>query len=352
MLATFGGTLRARWSIRSEYQSSSDPRVRRFLFPSAARLGRSPPKPRIVSAPLRLPLTAVAPLHLLCFHSDALKRWDRHRRPQVSEGSTWFPPRLTFLFPLGLCPDPQPSLTMIYTSSYPSVPIPHIDLDSFLFSPSHARRTNSPSNLALVDSSLPPSSSLTLGDVQAVSRELGAGLTKLWSQGITPLIPSSPLPLASSSSLSSFSKEEEKVTVALFSPNSTSFAIALLACLASPAGIIATLANSSYTASELRHQLQDARAGIILVHPSLLSVVEECLEREGGGSAGGWRERVYILGDVLDGKRTTGYRDFSVFRRGGEEARRLLDGPRPKPDDVAFLCYSSGTVSLRLRRIR
>lgn len=165
----------------------------------------------------------------------------------------------------------------------------------------------------------------------------------MWSAGITPLAPQPSLPLAALPY--THSKEEEKVTVAIFSPNTTSFAVALLACLSSPLGIIATLASSSYQADDLKYQLQDARAGILLVHPSLLGVAEEALRDE----APGWKDRVYILGDSLGGAKVAGYRDFSELRVGGEEGQRWREGTRPRADDTAFLCYSSGTVSTRAR---
>ncbi|KAL7413952.1 hypothetical protein BDY24DRAFT_414651 [Mrakia frigida] len=234
---------------------------------------------------------------------------------------------------------------MIYTSRSPPIDVPSVDVHTWFFAPRFARPTDSPSNRLLVDSTRPPSESINQADVFQLSEELGAGLTKIWKQGITPLVPSSPLPLSDPLS-ASFSKEEEKVTVAIFSPNTTSFALALLACLSSPLGLIATLANSSYNASELKYQLQDARAGVVLVHPSLLPVVEECLGSQGGGAGGGWRERVFILGDSLGGAKVAGYRDFSELRIGGEEGKRLKEGTRPQPDDVAFLCYSSGTTGL------
>lgn len=259
---------------------------------------------------------------------------------------------LTSLLLPSFLPYPQPPLsflttrTMIYTSSLPPIDIPSVDVHTWFFSPQYARPTDSPANRLLVDAARPPSEVITQAEVFRLSEELGAGLTKLWKQGITPLVPSSPLPAATPSS-ASFSKEEEKVTIAIFSPNTTSFAIALLACLSSPLGIIATLANSSYTAGELKYQLENARAGAILVHPLLLPVVEECLGGQAGGAGGGWRERVFILGDSLDGPRIAGYKDFSELRIGGEEGKRLKEGARPSADDVAFLCYSSGTVSTR-----
>ncbi|KAL7413946.1 hypothetical protein BDY24DRAFT_414645 [Mrakia frigida] len=227
---------------------------------------------------------------------------------------------------------------MIYTSLKPIVDIPSVDLHTYLFAPEFARPSDSPSNRSLVDAAQPPSSSLSQADVYRLSGELGAGLTKMWSAGITPLAPQPSLPLAALPY--THSKEEDKVTVAIFSPNTTSFALALLACLSSPLGIISTLASSSYQAEDLKYQLQDARAGILLVHPSLLGVAEEALRDE----APGWKDRVYILGDSLGGAKVAGYRDFSELRVGGEEGQRWREGTRPRADDTAFLCYSSGTT--------
>jgi len=68
-------------------------------------------------------------------------------------------------------------------------------------------------------------------------------------------------------------------TVLIFSPNSLAWPIALFGSIA--AGLRTTLANSSYTPTELGHQWNDSRATVVFVHPALVPLLSPCLGRAG-----------------------------------------------------------------------
>jgi acyl-CoA synthetase (AMP-forming)/AMP-acid ligase II len=57
------------------------------------------------------------------------------------------------------------------------------------------------------------------------------------------------------------------------SPNSIHYQLLIFACQC--AGLVVSGANAAYTAGELAHQLTDASADLVLVHPDNLKVVLE-----------------------------------------------------------------------------
>lgn len=233
----------------------------------------------------------------------------------------------------------------IYKSPYPRIPIPDVDLYSYLFEDPTWRTSDDA--ILLADSRT--GTSWSQRDLKSLALRLGTGLSRLWrgdalagskdsGRGPSPMLPSYPTPEGVT-----YSVEEQKVSLMLFSYNSPSFVHAMLGALASTEGIILTLANSSYQPSELRHQLRDARAGVVFVHPELLSTLEEALRGDGNADPS-WRERVFILDEDTGTGLRGGYRHYGSLREQGETQRD--QSKKPHPDDVFVLCYSSGTVSL------
>jgi hypothetical protein len=82
--------------------------------------------------------------------------------------------------------------------------------------------------------------------------------------------------------------------------------------------------------------MRDSRAGLVFVHPDLLPVLEECLLGEEN-----WKDKVFIL-EEGEGKGIKGYKRYSELKIAGVKTV----GARPKSEDVAVLCYSSGTVCI------
>ncbi|KAF4523515.1 hypothetical protein B566_EDAN004586 [Ephemera danica] len=126
--------------------------------------------------------------------------------------------------------------------------------------------------------------------------------------------------------------------LALVMPNSPEFAFALLGAAA--AGIVVTPANPLYTAEELSRQLRDAGAKAVVTVPSYLDKVREALERSGGAqlivSCASEADEVQLGPDVLSLR--------ALLSR--EYTRRTPRLPRPDPDQLVVLPYSSGTTGL------
>jgi 4-coumarate--CoA ligase len=231
---------------------------------------------------------------------------------------------------------------MIYTSRYAPISVPPTNVFDLLYSPEHNPSSSlpPPSHPSIVD----PASkrSWTRSQVYHDALSLSAGLTKLYSNpaGLEPLLFS---PVSPEST-----KEELKTPLLIFSPNTPSFVLALLGSFASPKGIIPTLANASYTASELAHQLSNSRAAVVFVHPDLLPVLEQCMN-DAKVPEDKWKARCWLLQDTsTEGGAAgeNGIRNYrELFVKGEVSALEKMRGDaRPNPEDVAVLCYSSGTV--------
>lgn len=228
----------------------------------------------------------------------------------------------------------------IFTSPYDPISVPSTNLFDLLYSDTY----NPPKSLPPLDahSIVDPVSNQTWTrpEVYHAALSLSAGLTRFYTQ--TPKLESFFPPPASSPPEDTLSPDERKKPILIFSPNTPSYILALLGCLASPIGIIPTLANAAYTPPELKHQLVDSRAAAILVHPDLVPVLEKAMQ-----GVDGWQEKCWLL---TEEERPSKSGNLATYRKlfvSGDikslEAERGQD--RPSPSQVALLCYSSGTVS-------
>lgn len=92
-------------------------------------------------------------------------------------------------------------------------------------------------------------------------------------------------------------------------------------------------ANPAYTEDELYHQLSDSRAKAIITLPELLPIAKAA-----GRRANIPPERIILFKSAQD--RHQHY--TSIFSKRHAESTR----GKVKPDDLAFLAYSSGTTGL------
>ncbi len=184
---------------------------------------------------------------------------------------------------------------MTFTSPLPDVEIPDVPLVSYVL----ARAAELGDEPALVDG--PTGRVLTYAELDRQVRSFAGGLR---ARG--------------------FGKGD---VLALMAPNLPEYAVVFLGVAAS-GGTITTV-NPTYTAHEVRHQLEDSGATILVTVPMFLEVATEAAE----GTAVGDR---FVLGEAVDGA-------ASVADLFGEP----LEAPVPVDGgDVVVLPYSSGTTGL------
>lgn len=144
-----------------------------------------------------------------------------------------------------------------------------------------------------------------------------------------------------------------KRIVLVFSPNSIHYPLIFFACQASLT--IASLANASYTAKELCHQLRDGKPSVLFVHPALWPTAKEALRLLAAEPAEkGWVGKIQVFYTVPKKELSTGDTSIGSFEDlyvpasdvGGWEGDSLPEGTWDT--ETAVLCYSSGTVRLSL----
>ena len=130
-------------------------------------------------------------------------------------------------------------------------------------------------------------------------------------------------------------------TILCFSVNSISWPIFLYGAFA--AGIKATLANSGYTARELEYQYKDSQSQLVLVHPTMLQVVLDMFRNMNVPEAE-VRKRVIVADYGMErAPHTARFTNIDDLLGKGqlEEEEKF---PGEQSNEVAFLCYSSGTT--------
>ncbi|KAH7104028.1 AMP binding protein [Auriculariales sp. MPI-PUGE-AT-0066] len=223
----------------------------------------------------------------------------------------------------------------IYTSTVDNVDLPHCSIFSLVF--------NSPDRHAeeqtiLIDA--PSGHTLRRGQFRRLAFHHlpapGTPRTGLLSS-ILPAAKQRGLPLS-------------KGQVALvFSPNSVAYPLVFFALQA--AGIIATLANASYTPRELAHQLRDSNAEAAFVHPTLLPALQAAWKELGVDADNARRRTVVIDWTPWDQVQTAdpalaGFTSLAKLLTLGQLEREVsFDGKRAS-SAPALMCYSSGTTGL------
>ncbi|KAG1139420.1 hypothetical protein G6F37_009612 [Rhizopus arrhizus] len=193
---------------------------------------------------------------------------------------------------------------VIYKSSLPPVTIPKTDIYTFVTTPNDFHQNKD------------------LNEPVVIHGETGQGLS--WNQV-----------KHDSSLLASGWKEnvglKEGETVAVFAPNQYNHIVLYLSLLA--ADCIISPGNPAYTENEFEHQIITSQATALVTVPALLPVLLKIWDKIGKP-----RSRVFLFGDqpVQD------CRPFSAIQGTRPIQRRTRD----RSEDVAFICYSSGTTGL------
>jgi acyl-CoA synthetase (AMP-forming)/AMP-acid ligase II len=187
-------------------------------------------------------------------------------------------------------------MSKIYSGPYDDVDIADVDITSFVLE----RAEELGDKPALIDG--PSGRTITFAELRSGVRALASGLA---ARG--------------------FGKGD---VLAIYMPNLPEYAIAFHGTTA--AGGIATTMNPLYTANEVRHQLEDSGAKLLVTIGLFLDAAKEAAEAAGIG------DEVYVVGDG----------DAKPFTD-------LLGDPAQAPEvdidpaeDLAVLPYSSGTTGL------
>ncbi|THH30875.1 hypothetical protein EUX98_g3326 [Antrodiella citrinella] len=130
-------------------------------------------------------------------------------------------------------------------------------------------------------------------------------------------------------------------TIMCFSVNSISWPIFMYGAFA--AGVKTTLANSGYTARELEFQYKDSMSKMVIVHPLMLQVVLEMFKHMNVRDHE-VRKRVIIADyGMARAPHTKQFANIDdLLGKGRLQTEEKFDGHLS--NDVAFLCYSSGTT--------
>ncbi|KAI9456754.1 AMP binding protein [Russula earlei] len=132
-------------------------------------------------------------------------------------------------------------------------------------------------------------------------------------------------------------------TAMIFSPNSLAWPIALLGLVAG--GVRSTLANSTFTPTELAYQYNNSRARVLFSHPDLIPIVF-AMFRHINVSEDEARRRVVVLdfgGNGVEIARKVGALTLDDILGHGA----LLEEekfPASQANETQLLCYSSGTT--------
>ncbi|KAI8391662.1 uncharacterized protein BYT42DRAFT_557637 [Radiomyces spectabilis] len=195
---------------------------------------------------------------------------------------------------------------MIYTSSCTPVPIPNIDICSFLFLPNEYNQKRAHNRPILIDGN--SGKTLSYAQVRDQCSRLAAG----WRDQL------------------GLKKGD---VVAVFAPNQYDHALLYFSILGAQCTV--TPGNPNYTKAEFEHQLRTSNAQAIVTVPELLPTLSQ-LATECGIP----RERVLLFGD----RAVDGYQSFYSLM-----SNRSITYPLPESnaaDDVAFICFSSGTTGV------
>ncbi len=184
---------------------------------------------------------------------------------------------------------------MIYRSPFPDVDIATMSLPAFVLE--HADRRSD--KAALIDG--PTGQTLTYAQLAGAIKRTATGLA---ARG--------------------FAKGD---VFAIFSPNLPEYAVAFFGVAA--AGGISTTINPTYTATELRRQLQDSSARYLVTIPQFLDTAREAITET-------VVEEIFVFGDE------EGATPFTTLMVEGNTPVIKID-PR---EDLVALPYSSGTTGL------
>jgi 4-coumarate--CoA ligase len=191
-------------------------------------------------------------------------------------------------------------------SPFPDFEIPNVDLWGLMFD----RKGREFSDDKVIYRAINSDRKFTFADTKAAATLFGEGLRNLWD----------------------WQKDE---VLALYAPNDIDIAPVIYGTFF--AGGIVTPANPGYSADELAYQLENSGAHALVTTKQFLETALKAAEKVGIPS-----DRVILLGAEKDDSHRV--KHWSNIRKtsGALRYRRR----RAKPEDLAFLAFSSGTTGL------
>ncbi|KAI8991727.1 hypothetical protein BDF20DRAFT_846126 [Mycotypha africana] len=195
---------------------------------------------------------------------------------------------------------------VIYRSHRPNIPIPKIDLFSYLTNTNEYNQTRDINKPIAVEGE--SGKTLSWKQIREKARYLATG----WNENV------------------GLKKGD---VVAVFAPNQFDHVVLYLSLLAAKCTI--SPGNPAYTEAEFKHQITNCQATALVTVPALLPMLLKITD-----SIRLPRSRVFLFGD----KEVEGCRPFNAIS--GKKPVSLplqdIDGY----NDTAFICYSSGTTGL------
>lgn len=191
-------------------------------------------------------------------------------------------------------------------SPFPSIDIPDVDLWGLMFERKNRDFTDDKVIYRAIDSNR----KYTFADTKALATTFGEGLRSLWD----------------------WQKDE---VLALYAPNDVDTSPVIYGTLF--AGGIVTPANPGYSVDELAYQLENSGARALVTTKQFLGTALAAAQKVGIA-----KDRIILLGAERD--ETYLIKHWSNIRKtsGATRYRRR----KAKPEDLAFLAYSSGTTGL------
>ncbi|KAG1467575.1 hypothetical protein G6F56_004339 [Rhizopus delemar] len=193
---------------------------------------------------------------------------------------------------------------MVYKSDFPHIDIPKTDLYTFLTTPNKVTQTKDLDAPLFINPE--NDHSFSWNQIKEQAGLLATG----WKENV------------------GLKKGD---TVAIFAPNQHDHAILYLSLLATESVI--TPGNPAYTESEFEHQIASSKSTFLVTVPALLPVLLKIWDKLGHS-----RNHVFLFGDQT----VNGCRPFNDIKG----TRPIELQIRDRSEDVAFICYSSGTTGL------
>ncbi|CAO3614649.1 unnamed protein product [Mucor hiemalis] len=195
---------------------------------------------------------------------------------------------------------------VIYKSTVPSVPVPNVDLYTYLLADNEYNALRNKDAPLTIDGET--GKTLSWNQIKKEAGLLATG----WTENVGL-------------------KSGE--TVAVFAPNQVDHAVLYLSLLGAKCTI--SPGNPAYTEAEFEHQISNCQATALVTVAGLLPILLKITDKIGLP-----RSRIFLFGD----KEVEGCRPFNSIK-GTQEVSLPLRGVDGY-SDVSFICYSSGTTGL------